>query len=241
MKTFLVPLLFACVLFFQSCNDDDGAIPEPPTPVTTVTDVDGNVYNIITIGDQEWMAENLKTQSLNDGTAITEFIAAPNNDDWFFNSASTPMYTWPFTGDLNNVHDEELPADYYGLLYSHAALESGKLAPEGWRIPTEADFRALESYLLNNGYAAEPSAALRADFAWIGSDGIGSDEFGFAALPNGYCTITGHATGAQAIATFHTADFTGEQRMQVSLSPSPDLLFTENDIRFGGAVRCIKE
>ena len=82
------------------------------------------------------MAENLKVTRLKDGTPLAFYDFTPNDDDWFFNGASTPMYTWAFTGDLNMLYPEELPEDFYGALYSSAAIESGKLAPEGGRVAT---------------------------------------------------------------------------------------------------------
>ena len=113
----LAPLLMA----FQ-CGDD---IVEPQ-PI--VTDIDGNIYNTLKVGNQTWMLENLKTTTFNDGTPITEHL---NGMDWGDLPNQTPQYQWADTSDLNNVVDEELPFDFYGAMYNHWAIESGKLAPEG--------------------------------------------------------------------------------------------------------------
>jgi len=88
-----------------------------------VTDIDGNTYSVVQIGNQTWMAENLKVTRLNDGTPLSFYDFTPNDDDWFFNGASTPMYTWAFTGDLNMLYPEELPEDFYGALYSSAPIQ----------------------------------------------------------------------------------------------------------------------
>ena len=234
LKTITVILVMSLNLNFQ-CEDDDNITPEPEQ--ITVTDIDGNTYETVEINGQIWMAENLKVKTLNDGTAIDVFNWTPDDDNWWFNSTSTPMYSFPFTGDLNNLHDEELSNDFYGLAYSHAAIETGKLAPEGWRIPTEADFMVLESYLEDNGYNI---GALKSNFGWTG-DNNGTNELGFNGLPNGYTIMTGSATGAQAIATFSTATTdSNNQRLFISLLDNDVIGSNFQDRRFGGAIRCIK-
>lgn len=234
-----LPLLM--VLLFVGCSPtDSGDGDSPPEePITSVTDIDGNTYPVVQIGNQTWMAENLKVTRLKDGTPLAFYDFTPNDDDWFFNGASTPMYTWAFTGDLNMLYPEELPQDFYGALYSSAAIESGKLAPEGWRVATQADYQALEQFL-NASTGGNVASVLRSSSGWIGTNG--TNTTGMNVLPNGYCTATGSATGAQAIATLGTTTLSGDQRLMINLlSDDPDMAYTPTDVRFGSGIRCVKE
>ncbi|UCE18461.1 MAG: hypothetical protein JSV84_16660 [Gemmatimonadota bacterium] len=101
---------------------------------TTVTDIDGNVYKVVTIGDQIWMAENLKTTKFSDGEPIPNVT---DNSEWC--SRVTPAYCWYNNNSSNR--------DTLGGLYNWYAVNTGKLAPTGWHIPSEAEWNILISYL----------------------------------------------------------------------------------------------
>ncbi len=234
--TYLKTLIFLLVvLSVYACNKEENGPSEQL--IETVTDVDGNEYQTIKIGEQIWMAENLKVTKLNDGSSISAYDFDPDNDDWFWNGKTTPMYVFPDNSDLNNIHEEELSEDHFGLLYSHAAIASGKLAPTGWRIPTLADFEKLVNSLQSSGHT-DAGKALKSTQGWTANKN-GTDAVGFNALPNGYCTVVGSATGAQAISTFMADDYADEKRMTISILD--DVSMQYGDFRFGGAIRCIKE
>ncbi len=237
--TFL-PLILMVLLGLGCSPSETGGGENPPEePITSVADIDGNVYGVVQIGNQLWTTENLKVTQLNDGTPLTFFDFTPDDDDWFFNGATTPMYTWAFTGDLGNFYPEELPQDFYGALYSSAAIESGKLAPEGWRVATVVDYQALQQFL-NSETQGQVADALRSANGWFGTNG--TDAYRMNILPNGYCTTTGSATGAQAIATLGTSNLVGQDRTMINLSPDEEeLVFTLTDQRFGSAIRLVKE
>jgi uncharacterized protein (TIGR02145 family) len=118
----LFGLLF--LLAFVACKKDKPA-------AETVTDIDGNVYKTVKIGTQTWMAENLKTTRLNDGTAISY---VPQNAQWV--NVNGPAYCWLYD-DLTYYNSP------YGALYSFYTVASGKLAPKGWHIPTQAEWETL--------------------------------------------------------------------------------------------------
>ncbi len=231
-------VLLLSLLFIMSCGKDK---PAERTPVflKPAMDIDGNEYATIKIGDQVWMTENLKVTRLNDGTAISERISSIEGDYWFLNSRTDPMYIWPNTEDLEDLHDEELPQDFYGMLYSHAAIQSGKLAPAGWRIPTEEDFNILINQLKLEGFT-NLSLALRSTEGWAaGQNGL--DAVGFKVLPNGYCSATGQVFTSQDLGTLFTIDTSGNFRMTVNFLGNAEIGIRLNDNRFGGGVRCIKE
>lgn len=90
---------------------------------TDALDIDGNAYDVVHIGNQIWFAENLKTTRLNDGTDIS---LTPGNENWA--ALTTPGYCW-FNNSNNN-------RDVYGGLYNWYAVNTGKLCPDGWHVPS---------------------------------------------------------------------------------------------------------
>jgi uncharacterized protein (TIGR02145 family) len=104
----------------------------------TMTDQDGNVYKTITIGTQTWMAENLKTTKYNDGTDI------PNIDGTEWESTNKPAFWW--------FENKAANKDIYGALYNWHTVNTGKLAPLGWHIPSDKEWTLLENYLISNGF-----------------------------------------------------------------------------------------
>lgn len=232
---FLVPFLLA----FR-CSDDE---PEFFAD-ENVIDVEGNIYNTIIIGNQTWMLENLKTTTFNDGMPISEHL---NGMDWGDLQNQVPQYQWADTSDLNNVVDEELPIDFYGAMYNHWAIESGKLAPEGWRIPSQADFEELENYLSENGFENQEASALKSSTGWLPSSGNGIDAIGFNGLPNGYINAFGGPTFGQGICTWATTNVNTDlplgsrTRVLVQLFDTENILYDDNAIQLGAGIRCIKE
>jgi uncharacterized protein (TIGR02145 family) len=110
-----------------------------------VTDIDGNVYPIVQIGDQWWMAENLKTTHYRNGDPIP-FL--PDLDDWT-DAADNEIgaYTVSRAGYSGDISDED-KLQFYGALYNwYAATDERGLCPEGWNVPSDGDWIQLERYL----------------------------------------------------------------------------------------------
>jgi len=205
MKNFLkLSTLILLTILFSQCAEENNETILEDTVSTTVIDVDGNVYETVTIGNQTWMLENLKTTTFNDGTPITEYA---NGDHWNKENRTFPFFQWASTSDLNNAVDKELPEDYYGAMYNHAAIESGKLAPEGWRIPTEQDWVQLRNFLASNGHQGSEGLALKSSSGWVDSVGNGLNAFEFNGLPNGYVDSFGTPKVDGIICTWATSDF----------------------------------
>ena len=207
--------------------------------IGSVTDIDGNVYKTITLGSQEWMLENLKTTTFNDGQAITEYMFG---DNWY-NGGVIPYYQWAETSDLNNLYPDPLPFDFYGAIYNEAAIASGKLAPDGWKIPSQQDFIELVNYMASNGQAGKEGIALKSTYGWVSFYGNGTDLYGFNGLPNGYASALGGATGAQTISSWATTDvnLANQTRRIAQLFDQDVLLYFDNGIQLGAGIRCIKE
>jgi uncharacterized protein (TIGR02145 family) len=141
-------------------------------PAPTVTDIDGNVYHLDTIGTQVWMVENLKTTRLNDGTAIELY-----NGNTRLMYLGGPAYCW-----YNN--DIAFRGNAYGALYNWLAASNPKLAPKGWHVPTDAEWNALITYL-GGGAVAGAKLSETGNTHWTSATGA-TNESGFTALPAGY-------------------------------------------------------
>ena len=137
-------------------------------------DIDGNVYTTVQIGDQVWMAENLKVTHYHDGTAIPNLTDA---EDW--TSTSSGAYCFYFNNASNEV-------DTYGALYNwYAVADSRNIAPSGWHVPSDDEWTDLQTYLSNNGHSGTEGSALKSTTGWV-SGGNGTDDYDFTALPGGY-------------------------------------------------------
>ena len=159
-------ILTAGLMIEPSWND--------PIP-TNVIDADGNVYHTVMIGSQVWTVENLKTTSYNDGTPITY---APTSAAWL--NLTDGGYCW-----YNNVANTS-----HGALYNWHAVNSGKLAPPGWHVPTNNDWIALTDYL-GGLYVAGGKMKAAGIMRWQAPNTSASNSSGFSALPNGYRALDG--------------------------------------------------
>ncbi|MFO7891378.1 MAG: FISUMP domain-containing protein [bacterium] len=100
-----------------------------------MTDQDGNVYQTVKIGNQWWMAENLKVTHYRNGDPIP-------------NITSDSEWTGLSTGAYCVYDNNESYADTYGYLYNwYAVNDSRNIAPEGWHVPTDEEWKQLEMYL----------------------------------------------------------------------------------------------
>lgn len=156
-----------------------------------LSDADNNVYTTVTIGSQTWTVENLRTTKYNDGTPIP---VVTNETQW--KNLATPAYCFLY-------RESEISRLKWGALYNWYAVNTGKLAPAGWHVPTDTDWATLENYLVSNGYNWDGSysgnkigKSLAAKTDWssnltigaIGNDLSSNNSTGFSALPGGYLT-----------------------------------------------------
>ena len=144
-----------------------------------VKDVDGNIYNIVIIGTQTWMAENLKTTKYNDGTAIPLVTEGSSHGPHLY----TPGYCW-----YNN--DEATYKATYGALYNWYAVNTGKFCPTGWHVSTNAEWTTLTTYL--GGEAVAGGKLKETGTAhWTSRQYGATNETGFTALPGGFRVCNG--------------------------------------------------
>jgi uncharacterized protein (TIGR02145 family) len=169
---FKLAIVGLIIILQNSCKkkDDNNA-------VGTITDIDGNIYHTVQIGTQLWMAENLKTTRYNDGTEIP---LVTNKQEWL--DLSTSGYCW-----YNND-----PATYkitYGALYNWYAVNTGKLAPKGWHVPSDAEWTTLINYLGGESIAGgkmKSTGTIEAGTGLWPYPNVGAtNESGLAAIPAG--------------------------------------------------------
>ena len=144
----------------------------------TVTDIDGNVYQTVKIGNQWWMAENLKVTRYNNGDAIPNVT---DNTQW--SNLTTGAYC-NYDNDINNVA-------VYGRLYNwYAAEDSRNIAPVGWHVPSDTEWQTLVDYL--GGSSVAGGKMKEAGTAhWLSPNTGATNTSGFTALPAGYRSNNG--------------------------------------------------
>lgn len=139
----------------------------------TVIDVDGNIYQTVKIGEQWWMAENLKVIHYRNGDAIPSVI---ENIVW--ENLNTGAYC-EYDNDSNNV-------EIYGRLYNWYALsDSRDLSPDGWHVPSDVEWETLIDYLGGSGIAGGKLKEAGTEH-WYDPNFGATNESGFTALPGGY-------------------------------------------------------
>jgi uncharacterized protein (TIGR02145 family) len=146
-----------------------------------VKDIDNNRYDIIKIGTQTWMAENLKTTRYNDGSLIPLITDAA-----LWGTASTngaPGYCW------YNAPNETSNLIAFGALYNWYAIDTlsngnKNVCPVGWHVPIDGEWTTLTTYLGGEGVAG--GKMKEAGLAhWLTPNGGATNESGFAGLPGG--------------------------------------------------------
>jgi len=140
----------------------------------TMTDKDGNVYKTIKIGDQTWMAENLRTTKYNDGTDIP-FVKGDTT--WKY------LSTGAYCTYENNTDSAYIAI--YGRLYNWVAVNTGKLAPTGWHVPTDEEWTILTTYLGGENIAGNKMKEIGTTH-WNLTNSDVTNESGFTALGTGY-------------------------------------------------------
>jgi uncharacterized protein (TIGR02145 family) len=155
----------------NSTNGKTLAAFNPDISYGTMTDQDGNVYKTVTIGNQTWMAENLRTTIYNDGTPIPNII-----DENKWEGLITGAYC-----NYENTNDVVTIATY-GRLYNWYAVNTGLLAPKGWHVPTDDEWTELTDYL---GGQEVAGGKLKETVLWVSPNTDATNETGFTALAGG--------------------------------------------------------
>ena len=219
------------------------------TAPPTVTDADGNVYHTVAIGNQIWTVENLRTTKFNDNTVIPNVTGKVA---WY--ALSTPaLCTYNNTNNTDTIN-------MYGRLYNCLAIKTRKLAPTGWHVPTEKEWKTLVDYLYTNGYNYDGTTeyqfiakALASATGWNFSQvtgAVGNTDYpakrnttGFTGLPGGYRSYDGSFNNIGYSCYFGCLqEDSSKFETYESLESSGSSLYTTGGFIGGGySVRCVKD
>ncbi len=215
----------------KSCKKEQAIVSSviSLTP-TVVKDADGNTYNTITIGNQEWLVENLKTTRYQNGESI---LMVTDNVQW--NRSST--------GAFCNYENDAAYGSTYGHLYNwYAVIDSRNICPKGWHVSTDEDWDILSNFLggdvISAGKMKESTAAY-----WDSPNVGATNESGFTALPGGYRSIKGEFNSLGSYTFFWSstgyAPETAWCRFFQNANDQIDRI--DNYKTFGFSVRCVKD
>ena len=143
-----------------------------PNQTITVIDIDGNVYTTVTIGSQIWLKQNLKTTRYNNGNEISNVT-----NNYYWKNLNSPAFCW-------YDNDSATYKNTYGALYNWYAVNTSKLCPNGWHVPSDSEWTSLTDYLGGKSIAGSKLKETGTSH-WI-SHNEGNNSSGFAALPGGF-------------------------------------------------------
>lgn len=157
-----------CIFIFLSCDKNE--VPE--TNTGTIKDIEGNVYKTVKIGNQWWMAENLKTSRFQNGDPI---LNVSDNTQWSKLIGSAYC----------NYENNDSNAKIYGHLYNwYAVNDPRNICPTGWHIPSDAEWSTLISFLGGADIAGNRLKEV-GTLHWNSPNEGATNESGFSALPGG--------------------------------------------------------
>jgi len=228
------------------------------TGLNLVYDIDGNSYNIVTLGEQKWMAKNLKTTRYTDGTKIPII----SNAEW--QAIGDTGKAWCYYDYVSDYFE------IYGALYNwntamngatSSSADSGYvqgICPKGWHIPTYFEWLSLQSYLIQNGYNYDETsqenkiAKSMASTQWWGNSNVegaignyqsANNRSGFSALPGGVRATDGTFYYLGTRGNWWTTTEMGEDQiyLRTLVNDHNDFVLTYGSKSMGASVRCLRD
>lgn len=197
--------------------------------VGSVTDIDGNTYRTIRVGDQEWMAENLRVTRYNDKNSIAHI-----SDALMWSGQSAPAWCW-----YDNDRNYDAP---YGKLYNWYAVATGKLCPTGWHVPTMADWTILIDFLGGENKAGGKIKEVGLNH-WQSPNTGATNESSLTGLPGGTRDENGTYVniGSYGIWWSSTASSISVANCQIVSYFGEKIISSGNSKGFGNSVRCLRD
>lgn len=212
----------------QSNLSNSGAVVDETDKI--VDSRDQERYKFVKINSQIWMAENLRATTYNDGTPIPLII---DNNAW--NGLKSPAYSW-----YNN--DAAYYKEAYGALYNWYAVNTGKLCPTGWHIPSYGEWLVLINSLggVNQaGIKMKETGTVH----WLTPNESSNEESGFKALPGGYRKSIGKFVDVGNNGNWWSSNHDQENNIMSFILNSRNIKVETKyfDTRgYGFSVRCLK-
>lgn len=257
------------LLFKGVAGDYARVLTKVPTQTQTInfefvacTDLGGNHYAVVSIGDQTWMAENLK---------YLPSVVSPGTES----NTTAYYYVYDYSGTDVNAAKSTANYDTYGVLYNWPAAMDGDVSsssnssgvqgvcPNGWHLPSDDEWTELDIYLANNGHNYDGSTgyddnprskiakAMAATTHWASSSSTGAvgnnlqenNSSGFTALPGGYRYLNGYCfyigdTGYWWSASEGNADYAWGRKLIFDYSFVYRISY---DKELGFSVRCLRD
>lgn len=197
----------------------------------SVTDIEGNTYKTIVIGNQTWMADNLRTTKFNNGNPIKNITI---NSSWI--SLETPAYCW-YNNDISYK-------EIIGALYNWYVLDSGNICPQGWHIPTDNEWTVLADYLGGSTIAGAKVKEIGTTH-WDAPNTGATNSSGFTSLPSGHRSDSnGSFAGLFTFETWWTSTEYNEVKPYYRSTSSTNTELWRGNGGFkkiGKSMRCVKD
>ncbi|HLF36112.1 MAG TPA: fibrobacter succinogenes major paralogous domain-containing protein [Cyclobacteriaceae bacterium] len=224
MKQLLISMIVLSLSYTFLCCENEAIVTSDK-----VMDGDGISYNTVKIGDQLWMSENLKTTKYNDGTPIP---LVTDNTAW--SNLKTPGYCW-----YNN--DDGTFKNTYGALYNWYAVDTDKLCPAGWHIPTNDEWRTMINFIGDSSIAGNKMKEV-GTIHWTSPNTDATNESGFTALPGGARYYNGYFADIGNFGYWWTTTEIDSTSALIRLlyCSSPGIYTDRYDKWDGYSVRCLK-
>jgi uncharacterized protein (TIGR02145 family) len=211
--TFLLVTIVFCFSFNKS--------------ISQVTDIDGNIYKTVTISKQIWTSENLNVEHYRNGDPIPQ---VQDKEQW--DNLTTGAWCYYDNNSGNGTT--------YGKLYNwYAVNDSRGLAPDGWHIPSDAEWTKLTDFL---GGAEVAGEKMKTNSGW-NENGNGTNSSGFTAIPGGYRNHEGYFINIGRNGLFWSStEFSSDNAWFRNVIGSiPDVYKPNYGKDFGLSIRCVKD
>lgn len=205
-------------------------------------------YDVVTIGAQCWFAQNLRSENYLNGDSIPSGLST---GEWSIQiDGASAVYGDGISDCESNspdvdACDEVQSLAEYGRLYNaYAVVDARGLCPQGWHVPTDAEWTVLEDYTTIQGFAGNEGEALKSTTGWSG-DGHGTDNFGFSALPGGLLLSNSYSSGFQTAGDngyWWSSSLTGGYSYYRRLNhDASEIWRASTSAQFGFSVRCLRD
>ena len=223
----MLNILIAMSIVFTACEKEDtNGINN--CNVESISDIDGNIYDVVSIGNQCFSKANLNVSKFSNGEQIPEITS---NSQWA--TTSSPGWCYYENNSENGL--------IYGKLYNAYALSDPRnIAPEGWRVPTYEDWEELFEYLGGVDIAGKHMKV--SGEGNFGASNTGTNSSGFSALPGGRRVgFTGSSNGGTFSVGGQWANFAVVNFGSFYINDGDDVYLSSGSANNGNSVRLIKE